>query len=852
MGMREERKGFELQGMGLMVLAGAWLAGMVMANSVALAAGVWLVGTGAALLVCIGGWREQRVRWLAGVLVLLFLGGWRYTIETPREQPRSLAHLVGMRGVHVRGEVAAEPTTTGHSRSLLITAREVSSTGASWQPAQGELSVVTLGETIIDPYGANYGDEVELTGTLQPGPGGPSAVAATMTFPRVHVSAHGGNPLLGALFTLRVTLSQLLASALPQPEAALLIAIFLSLHTPSLTLLKADFNSTGTAHLVAASGFKITLLAGLLAQALSRLYEDHVNGWQVLPAQRRKDWRRWLATLLVLGCIGGYTLLSGASPAALRAGIMGSLLYLTPRLERRYNVYTALAGTALVMSMIDPFLAWDIGFQLSFVGTLGILLLTPALTRILQPLRRLPGGGYLSELLAVTLAAQIVTLPIVAVTFHVVSLVAPLANLLTVPLLGALLVLGALLCAIGILSPLLLQRCGELAWPLVHYVAVVIPWCAHIPWSALNVGSVDTLLVWFYYALLGTLYYLWAQTQWQAISKAQVSSYQGGKQHGGTQRIPPKVRLLMVTLIVLAYGLSLFQAQAQASTNQAEVIFIDLGSPAQPEAGTAIFLRSVDGHSSLIDGGLDSAGVGLALDRLLSPWQRTLDTVMLTAPLQNHITGLQDVAARYTIGRAVDAGMLHPSATYARWRRTISTRAIPYVVAQQGSVIPSGASMQIQVLWPLELHKGSDEARDNSLVLRLTAPGLNLLLLGEAATSKYALQGLLDDIDPTYLQADIVQVVDNANKPFPQILASLLEKIHPAQLIVTPGAPRRGAGQQASSTSSEELSALLSRDSGGLLSNLVVRVIAQTGTLTLHDTGQGWQSVTESDSFSSS
>ncbi|GHO76065.1 hypothetical protein KSD_38360 [Ktedonobacter sp. SOSP1-85] len=196
--------------------------------------------------------------------------------------------------------------------------------------------------------------------------------------------------------------------------------------------------------------------------------------------------------------------------------------------------------------------------------------------------------------------------------------------------------------------------------------------------------------------------------------------------------------------------------------------------------------------------------------------------------------------------------MLHPNATYARWRRTISERAIPYVVAQQGSMIPSGANMQIQVLWPLELHKGSDEARDNSLVLRLTAPGLSLLLLGEAATSNYALQGLLDDIDPTYLQADIVQVVDNANKPFPQALATLLTKAQPAQLIVTPGTPGRGVNKQALSTSSEELSTLLSRETGGLLSTLAVRFIAQTGTLTLRDTGQGWQSFEENDLFSSS
>src|SRR6266567_4638035 len=87
---------------------------------------------------------------------------------------------------------------------------------------------------------------------------------------------------------------------------------------------------------------------------------------RLLPAQKRKaNRRRWLATVLVITSIATYTILSGAGPAAIRAGLMGALLVIAPRLGRIYNIYTALAMAALLMTIFDPFTLWDAGFKLS-------------------------------------------------------------------------------------------------------------------------------------------------------------------------------------------------------------------------------------------------------------------------------------------------------------------------------------------------------------------------------------------------------------------------------------------------------------------------------------------------------
>jgi hypothetical protein len=131
--------------------------------------------------------------------------------------------------------------------------------------------------------------------------------------------------------------------------------------------------------------------------------------------------------------------------------------------------------------------------------------------------------------------------------------------------------------------------------------------------------------------------------------------------------------------------------------------------------------------------------------------------------------------------------MLHPDTTYTRWRRTISERNLEYTQVAQGDTLSLGTTTKLQVLWPaLPLHSGSNEVRDNGLIIQLLAPGLRMLLLGASAQSNYALAGLTDSIDANVLQSDVVQIVGEADKPIPQAVVDVLQKVHPSLLVITP------------------------------------------------------------------
>lgn len=768
----------DLRGLLLVILVSGYLAGVL--------AGAWLFPPPVVpLLVSIPGllllgfcWHLPVPRLSGCVLLCLCLGVWRYGTVSPAGDARAIRTLLNAPALEIQGEVAAEPRLENNSTLLTVDVQSARlNRGQSWRSVHGQIQVQVLGATFDDPYAPHYGDTVQLTGRLTAPPEyATPELQGSMAFPRLSIVGHGGNPLLAFFYQVRTNLAALLQQALPEPYAALLIAIFLSLRTPALKSLITVFNVTGTAHLVAPSGFKVTLLAGVIAGGTRWLVPRRANqDWSALPAERRRgDWRRWLHTLLLVFCIAVYTVLSGAGPAAIRAGLMGMLLILAPRLKRRYNVYTAMALTALVMCLADPFILFDTGFQLSFIGTLGILLFTPFFQHLLRFFTRLPLGSHVVELVSVTLAAQVATLPIFALSFQQISFIAPLANLASVPLLGLLLTLGGLICLAGLLAPGLALFCGWLVWPWLWYITTAISWCARLPGAYLPVGNLSPPAAWTYYALLAWLT-VFLLTRRHATRKSQ-------PRHTPllTRRVKHIFQGVLALLTLCSTGI-LVQTTARPAS-----LTITLLSAGDPTQGQALLLRTPTGQTALINEDAGSSTLAQTLDTRLPFWQRSLDLVILSDTGTANLAGLQDIVARYQVRQVVDGGMLHPSLAYARWRGVLAARGLSYTQVRQGALITLSPRISFEVLWPpARLHKSGDESQDNALVLRLRAPGLNLLLLNSTALSNYALQTLPASLAPSSVHADIVQLCVQSGKAFPSALAPLLTQVRPSLLVLT-------------------------------------------------------------------
>ena len=205
--------------------------------------------------------------------------------------------------------------------------------------------------------------------------------------------------------------------------------------------LEMAFQRSGVTHVLAISGQHVAILAAVIYFAL-RLF--------AIPATFRAG--------VTIGLIWPYILIAGAPPSAIRAGVVATFVLAAPLLGRQVSALHFMTTMLALVLAYNPQLVYNTGFQLSVAAVFGILLLTNPLKSLiertlLRPFAEPP--GQLSNLISVSLAAQIATSPIVAATFDQVSLVGVLTNLVAVPLSGPILILGLLGSLAGNILPLL-------------------------------------------------------------------------------------------------------------------------------------------------------------------------------------------------------------------------------------------------------------------------------------------------------------------------------------------------------------------------------------------------------------
>jgi len=319
--------------------------------------------------------------------------------------------------------------------------------------------------TLYGGVPVHYGDLVLLSGRLETPPSfeqfdyrtylSEQGIAAVMQAAvLVRDTPHPGDPLHTALFSIRHGLTASVDRALPEPQGALLLGEVFGYRAALPLALEQQMIASGLIHIVVISGLKVSLLARVIHQGLGRAWPAAAPG-------------------VALVAMVTYALLAGASAAALRAAAMGALVVIAGRLRRDTHVYVSLALTAAIMLGLKPALARDVSFQLSFAGTLGIASMTDG---IAARLTWMP--GVLRDPFAATVAAEAATWPLMLANFHQLSLVAPAANALVLPLLPVTMVIGG-----G--GAILATVVAAAGWPALQVAGAIAAWFV----SVIQVGG---------------------------------------------------------------------------------------------------------------------------------------------------------------------------------------------------------------------------------------------------------------------------------------------------------------------------------------------------------------------------
>jgi competence protein ComEC len=483
----------------LAALSLAWVAGIFLGSRFDSSPFVLLAALAPLPLLLL---RRRKALILLLSLCLLVLGGGAlyYQSALPLDDDTQVSYYNDSGKVALRGVVSLAPDVQDKTTRLKLAVESIKIDG-EWQTVSG---MVMLYAPRYPAY--SYGDLLEVSGKLETPVNfadfdyqaylAKQSVYSTMLYPDIKLDSSGhGLALLDWIYGLRHKLADVMAQTLPEPQASLAQGIVLGLRGNIPDDVNTDFARSGTTHVLAVSGMNLTIIAGLLSLVLGRIIGK----------------RFYLYVWLTLAVIWFYTVISGASPSVMRAAIMASLFLAAELLGRQKNAGPALCFAAAAMIAFNPLVLWDVSFQLSVLSMAGIIFLYPLLrdltSRGIERVRNKAVGmgsslNLVLESFAMTLAATLAVWPASAAYFGMVSLAAPLATLLAVPALPAIMILGSLSALAGLLYFPLAQVLGWVVWLFVTYLLLVARGFAHLPYAALTTGNVGTILILAYYGLI--------------------------------------------------------------------------------------------------------------------------------------------------------------------------------------------------------------------------------------------------------------------------------------------------------------------------------------------------------------
>ena len=284
--------------------------------------------------------------------------------------------------------------------------------------------------------------------------------------------------ILSVTAKLRRVWQGIYEQVLPEPQAALVAGMTFGWDLKVQESFYQNLRTTGTLHVVAASGQNVAILAQAVLVGLLWLMGR----------------RRAVVGLVVI--IAGYGVISGMSPSIVRAAIMGVLSFIALALGRQQDGLVTLGIAMMVMLAWKPLLVFDVGWQLSVAATAGILVIYPKLPKKL---------GFLGEELGVTVAAQIATLPILMISFASLSLISPIVNVMIAPLVPVIMVGGGMLAVVGSVWLGLARVAAVLVWVPATVFIKIVEVMARVPGAQVPVRGLPWWWAIGYYLLLGAV-----------------------------------------------------------------------------------------------------------------------------------------------------------------------------------------------------------------------------------------------------------------------------------------------------------------------------------------------------------
>jgi len=349
----------------------------------------------------------------------------------------------------------------------------------------GQSGLIQLRTNLYPEY--FYGDYLEIKGSLEQPLStinfdyvaylSAQGINATMNYPEIIITegAIGQSPLqtgIKNIYQFKQLCQEKIEAIWPMPSSAFISGLILGLKKEMPAELNQYFVRTGTVHILVVSGYHILIISSLL---------NSIFGYIFIPRPKKIY---GIALVLFL-----FIIFTGGTPSVIRSVIMALGLLLAEKVGRPKSMLNVLIFTITLMLIINPqTLVYDLGFQLSFLATIGLVYLAKPLEKILF---FLPNLLTIRSTLASTLGAIILTNPLIIYHFNNLSVIAPLANLFIVPLTSVIMLAGLVIIGLGFISMDLARLGGWGVDLLVQVTIIIAKYFSGLPYAQLPIPELS-------------------------------------------------------------------------------------------------------------------------------------------------------------------------------------------------------------------------------------------------------------------------------------------------------------------------------------------------------------------------
>ncbi|UCE20295.1 MAG: DNA internalization-related competence protein ComEC/Rec2 [Gemmatimonadota bacterium] len=641
------------------------------------------------------------------IVLVITVSSLHYELRTSDFSPRHVSNFLRKAtSTGIVGQIASLPECDEERTTFTLSVKGIA-TAHEWRRAEGKVRV-TMGER-TDRF--SYGDVIRFDARLEEpdglrNPGGfdykaylnRRSIYGLIFLRGVNnveiIERRGGTPFLSALiWPIRKSMRRTIERNLTGPPEALLKGILLGERRNIPESIEEIFRDSGVIHVLAVSGLHVGLVVFIFFN-LFRVFRLSFN---------------W-AVVCTLGILFLYIFVTGSRAPVVRASLMAAVVLTGLILEKNVDLLNTLAFAGLFILLFSPQALFDPGFQLSFAAVLSIVYAYPRLKEWLPLFLRRQHTWWRRWLLGgslVSLSAQMGIAPIVAYYFYRVPVVSVLANVIVVPWVGLILSLGFAASLFGPFSSDIGLLFNASNWLALTGLIHTVTFFASLPFSTLSVPQPSLPVVLGCYCVTGLLV--------------------------NVKRIGRAGHWLIITLLVAA-NCWIWTYAVRGNQNELVVTFFDVGQ------GDAIFLRTPQGKTLLIDGGRRSRYYDCG-KRVLEPYLRQsgirrVDGVLLTHPHSDHLGGLLAVLENFHVGQVMDSGLQHGSTLYEEYVTLIEERGIPRRIMRAGDRIDEFHPLRIMILHPTDSFVSPDGwapygLNNGSITARLDYGRVSFLFLGD-------------------------------------------------------------------------------------------------------------------------